>query len=124
VGECFQSGSDTEGIQSPAITGNQSVTEPNEKAAAIVQNARLCPIHHAGFVSLEDDIIRIPPPSTFHSLCPRLKIRWKSDGDSRGWCVTWSDVENQGLVLFLCALDEKEPPPLIRGSSVRSIELS
>jgi hypothetical protein len=25
-----------------------------------------------------------------------------------GWCVTWSDVENQGLVLFLCALDVED----------------
>ena len=41
-------------------------------------------------------------------LCLRLKIRWKSDGDNRGWCVTWSDVENQGLVLFLCALDVED----------------
>jgi hypothetical protein len=39
---------------------------------------------------------------------PRLKIRWKSDGDNRGWYVTWSDIENQGLVLFLCALDVED----------------
>jgi antirestriction protein ArdC len=36
----------------------------------MMENAKLCPIHHAGFAayySLEDDIIRIPAPSTFHS---------------------------------------------------------
>jgi hypothetical protein len=35
-----------------------------------VANARLCPIHHAGFAacySPTDDVIRIPAPSTFHS---------------------------------------------------------
>ena len=60
----------TEGIQAPAITASQNVTQPHEKAAAIVENARLCPIHHAGFAALyspTDDVIRIPAPSTFHS---------------------------------------------------------
>ena len=60
----------TEGIQAPAITASQSVSQPHEKAAAIVENARLCPIHHAGFAacySPKDDVIRIPAPSTFHS---------------------------------------------------------
>ena len=60
----------TEGIQAPAITATQSPSQPHEKAAAIVENARLCPIHHAGFAacySPKDDIIRIPAPSTFHS---------------------------------------------------------
>ena len=60
----------TEGIQAPAITTSQSVTQPHEKAAAIVENAKLCPIHHAGFAacySPRDDVIRIPAPSTFHS---------------------------------------------------------
>jgi antirestriction protein ArdC len=60
----------TEGIQAPAITPSESVTQPHEKAAAIVENARLCPIHHAGFAayySPEDDIIRIPAPSIFRS---------------------------------------------------------
>ena len=39
----------TEGIQAPAIASRENTTQSNEKAAAIVQNARLCPIHHAGF---------------------------------------------------------------------------
>jgi antirestriction protein ArdC len=60
----------TEGIHPPAITANQNATQPHEKAAAIVENARLCPIHHAGFAayySPKDDVIRIPAPSTFRS---------------------------------------------------------
>jgi antirestriction protein ArdC len=60
----------TEGIQASAITATLSVTQPNEKAAAIVEKAKLCPIHHAGFAacySPKDDVIRIPAPSTFHS---------------------------------------------------------
>ena len=43
----------TEGIQAPAITATQSVAQPHEKAAAIVENARLCPI-----------IMRDLPPAT------------------------------------------------------------
>jgi antirestriction protein ArdC len=60
----------TEGIRAPAITTSQSVTQPHERAAAIVENAKLCPIHDAGFAacySPRDDVIRIPAPSTFHS---------------------------------------------------------
>ena len=60
----------TEGIQAPAITASQGMSPPREKAAAIVENARLCPIHHAGFAAFyspTDDVIRIPAPSTFHS---------------------------------------------------------
>ena len=60
----------TEGIQAPAITANQDMSPPRERAAAIVENAKLCPIHHAGFAacySPTDDVIRIPAPSTFHS---------------------------------------------------------
>jgi antirestriction protein ArdC len=60
----------TEGIQAPALTVSQSASQPLEKAAAIVENAKLCPIHHAGFAanySPVDDVIRIPAPSTFHS---------------------------------------------------------
>ena len=60
----------TEGIQAPAITANQGMSPPHERAAAIVENARLCPIHHAGFAAFyspTDDVIRIPAPSTFHS---------------------------------------------------------
>ena len=60
----------TEGIQAPVITANQDMSPPHERAAAIVENARLCAIHHAGFAayySPQDDVIRIPSPSTFHS---------------------------------------------------------
>ena len=60
----------TEGIQAPAIATRENTSQPNGKAAAIVQNARLCPIHHAGFAALyspKDDVIRIPAPTTFHS---------------------------------------------------------
>jgi antirestriction protein ArdC len=60
----------TEGIPAPVITANQGMSPPHERAAAIVENARLCPIHHAGFAAFyspTDDIIRIPAPSTFHS---------------------------------------------------------
>ena len=60
----------TEGIQAPAITTSQSVTQPHKRAAGIVENAKLCPIHHAGFAacySPRDDVIRILSPSTFHS---------------------------------------------------------
>ena len=35
-----------------------------------MENAKLCPIHHAGFAALyspTDDVIRIPAPTTFHS---------------------------------------------------------
>ena len=55
----------TEGIQAPAITTAQSSPQPLEKAASIVENAKLCPIHHAGFAasySPADDLIRIPVP--------------------------------------------------------------
>jgi antirestriction protein ArdC len=41
----------TEGITPPTITATPSVTQPHEKAAAIVENAKLCPIHHAGFAA-------------------------------------------------------------------------
>ena len=58
----------TEGIPAPEITASQNVTQPHEKAAAIVENAKLCPIHHGGFAALysrKDDVIRIPAPTTF-----------------------------------------------------------
>jgi antirestriction protein ArdC len=41
----------TEGIRAPAITASQGMSPPHERAAAIVENARLCPIHHAGFAA-------------------------------------------------------------------------
>lgn len=60
----------TEGIEAPAITTTQIVGEPLGKAASIVGNARLCPIHHAGFAAIyspKDDVIRLPAPTTFRS---------------------------------------------------------
>jgi len=59
----------TEGITLPAIAATQNIPALDQ-AAAIVENAKLCPIHHGGFVahySLKDDLIRIPAPSTFYS---------------------------------------------------------
>ena len=60
----------TEGIRPPAIAASQNVAKPHERAAAIVESAMLCPIHHAGFAayySPRDDVIRMPAHSTFHS---------------------------------------------------------
>lgn len=60
----------TEGIAPPAITTGQSTGQPLEKAAEIVANAKLCPIHHTGFAALyspQDDVIRMPTPSSFRS---------------------------------------------------------
>ena len=60
----------TEGITPPAITNGQSTGQSLDKAAEIVANAKLCPIHHTGFAALyspQDDIIRMPPPSSFRS---------------------------------------------------------
>lgn len=61
----------TEGIEPPAITTTQSIGEPLEKAASIVENTRLCPIHHGGFAAIyspKDDVIRLPAPTSFRSL--------------------------------------------------------
>ena len=60
----------TEGIEAPAITTTESARPPLERAAAIAENAKLCPIYHAGFAAVyspKDDIIRLPAPTTFHS---------------------------------------------------------
>jgi len=60
----------TEGIAPPAITTSQSTGQPLEKAAEIVANAKLCPIHHTGFAALyspKDDVIRMPSPTSFCS---------------------------------------------------------
>lgn len=60
----------TEGIEAPVISTTQSAGEPLEKAAAIVRNAKLCPIQHAGFAatySPKDDVIRLPAPTTFRT---------------------------------------------------------
>jgi antirestriction protein ArdC len=60
----------TEGITAPAITTAQRAGQPREKAAEIVENAKLCPIHHTGFAALystQDDVIRMPSPTSFRS---------------------------------------------------------
>ncbi len=60
----------TEGIEPPEIATTQNAGQPFEKAAAIVENAKLCPVHHAGFAAIyspKDDVIRLPAPSTFRS---------------------------------------------------------
>jgi antirestriction protein ArdC len=41
----------TEGIKPPVIAVQQGPTLPLERAAAIVEKAKLCPIHHAGFAA-------------------------------------------------------------------------
>jgi hypothetical protein len=41
-------------------------------------------------------------------LCPRLKVRWKSDGDYRLRSVPSPDGKNKGLVFSRCALDVKD----------------
>ena len=60
----------TEGIEPPQIAATLDVGQPLEKAASIVENAKLCPIHHAGFAAVyspKDDVIRLPAPTTFRS---------------------------------------------------------
>jgi len=60
----------TEGIEAPQITAAQNVGQSPEKAAAIVEKAKLCPIHHAGFAAVyspRNDVIRLPAPATFRS---------------------------------------------------------
>jgi antirestriction protein ArdC len=60
----------TEGITPPAIAVNENPGPPLEKAAAIVENAKLCPIRHTGFAALysaKDDEIRVPKLGSFQS---------------------------------------------------------
>lgn len=60
----------TEGIEAPVISTALSPAQPLEKAAVIVANAKICPIHHAGFAAVyspTDDVIRLPAPTTFRS---------------------------------------------------------
>lgn len=60
----------TEGIEAPQIAAAPNTGQPLEKAASIVANAKLCPIHHVGFAAVyspKDDVIRLPAPTTFHS---------------------------------------------------------
>jgi antirestriction protein ArdC len=60
----------TEGIEPPALTVAQSSQPPCEKAAAMVAEARLCPIHHVGFAAFyspERDVIQMPASGTFRT---------------------------------------------------------
>lgn len=60
----------TEGITPPRLTTLESPSDPIEKAEAIVKNARVCPIHTAGFAALyspSEDVIRMPAHTTFRS---------------------------------------------------------
>lgn len=61
----------TEGIEAPKMDAAQNAGRPLEKAAAIVEGAKVCPIRHAGFAALyspTEDEIRMPAPSTFRSM--------------------------------------------------------
>jgi antirestriction protein ArdC len=58
----------TAGITAPDTPKGQVQMQRNEEAASIVENAKLCPIHHTGFAALyspRDDNIRIPAPTAF-----------------------------------------------------------
>ncbi len=60
----------TEGIEPPAQTATQEVIHPLDKAAKIVQEAKICPIYHTGFAAVyspNEDEIRMPAQKTFRS---------------------------------------------------------
>ena len=60
----------TEGLTPPTLTIGQTEPPPCEKAAAIVAQAKLCPIHHVGFAAFyspERDVIQMPAPATFRT---------------------------------------------------------
>lgn len=60
----------TEGIEAPAQTATQGVIQPLDKAAKIVQEAKICPIYHTGFAAVYspgEDVIRMPAQKTFRS---------------------------------------------------------
>ena len=60
----------TEGIEPPAQTATQEVVQPLDKAAKIVQEAKICPIYHTGFAAVYspgEDVIRMPAQKTFRS---------------------------------------------------------
>lgn len=60
----------TEGIEAPKIETVQCPTQPLEKAASIVEHAKLCPIRHAGFAAVYspmEDEIRLPAPTSFRT---------------------------------------------------------
>jgi len=60
----------SEGIEPPVQTAVQNPMQPIEKAARIVQEAKICPIHHTGFAAVyspTEDVIRLPAQKTFRS---------------------------------------------------------
>ncbi len=61
----------TEGIIPPALALDQNRQQPCEKAAAMVAEAKLCPVRHVGFAALyspDRDVIQMPAPGTFRTL--------------------------------------------------------
>jgi antirestriction protein ArdC len=59
-----------EGIEAPTIEAAQSKRLPLERAAAIVNQAKLCPVIHTVFAALyspKEDVIRLPAPGSFRS---------------------------------------------------------
>jgi hypothetical protein len=103
----------TEGIQASTIAASQSTVQPHERAAAIVENARLCPIQHAGFAacySPRDDMIRIPAPSTSQAQWPgdfivgieHKELLQECQTSAEGMPLTWArehgiDTRNPGF---------------------------
>jgi len=60
----------TEGIAPPAPTPTTTTMPSLDRAEALVRDASLCPIRKEGFAatySPTEDLIRMPPPGTFHS---------------------------------------------------------
>ena len=60
----------TEGIAPPAQTVVQTSLNPLEKAAKIVEEAKVCPIYHTGFAAVYspgEDVIRMPAQKTFRT---------------------------------------------------------
>jgi antirestriction protein ArdC len=60
----------SEGIEPPAQTIVQNPMQPLEKAAKIVDDAKICPIYHTGFAAVYspgEDVIRMPAQKTFRS---------------------------------------------------------
>ncbi|MCX6959577.1 MAG: zincin-like metallopeptidase domain-containing protein [Verrucomicrobia bacterium] len=60
----------SEGIEPPVQTVVQNPMQPLEKAAKIVEEAKICPIYHAGFAAVYspgEDVIRMPAQKTFRS---------------------------------------------------------
>jgi antirestriction protein ArdC len=58
----------TERIEPPSLTASQNDLSANERAADIVQKAKLCPIYHTGLAALyspRDDVIPMPSHSLF-----------------------------------------------------------